>query len=124
MIKIYLLLNSLSYLIFSFWCIFKPEGTAKFLGYSFLNNSGRVEYAAVYAGLEIGMAAFFAICGFLPEMKLSGLIFAVCLYAGLIISRTSAAFYYGDVTTATYVVGGLEYALGIWGIILLVNEFR
>jgi hypothetical protein len=124
MIKFYLILNALSYLVFSLWCLVKPDDTAKSLGYSFLNNSGKVEYMSVYSGMELGFTAFFALCAFFPGLRLAGLVFAVCLYAGLMILRPISSIYYGHVTKMTYVVGGLEYALGIWGIILLVMELK
>jgi hypothetical protein len=122
--KLYLILNAFSYLVFSLWCLIKSGSTAKSLGYDFLNNSGKVEYLSVYTGMELGFTAFFAICAFFPGLRFAGLVFAVCLYVGLMILRPISAIYYGNVTKMTYVVGGLEYALGIWGIILLVMELK
>lgn len=123
MIKIYLLVNSVFYLLFSVWCLVKPKGTATFLGYDFLSNSGRVEYLSIYTGLEIGFTAFLGLCAFIPGMRVTGLLFCVCIYAGVMIVRPVSALIYGNVSKATYLVGGLEYILGIWGIILLIREY-
>lgn len=119
MLQSYLLLNSALYIVLAFWCLLKPTVTANYLGYNFLNNSGKIEYLTIYVGLEIGFAIFLAIAAFLPNIRLSGLIFCVCIYLGSMLIRTSCALFYGNVSKATYMVGGLEYLLGIWGVILL-----
>lgn len=124
MIQIYLLINAASYLGFSLWCLFKPDTTAKALGYHFLNNSGKVEYLSVYTGMELGFAVFFTVSAFHPAFRLGGLLFASCLYMGLMILRPISALHYGNVSKITYMVGTLEWVLGIWGIILLVMELR
>ena len=124
MIQIYLIVNAFFYLLFAVWCIFKPTDTATFLGYNFLNNSGKVEYLSIYTGLELGFTAFLALCAFYPGIRLAGLIFCVCTYAAIMIVRPACALYYGNVSKVTYMVGGLEYVLGIWGIILLIGELK
>ncbi len=124
MIQIYLLVNSLLYLILSIWCFIKPIGTAKYLGYTFLNNNGKIEYITVYAGLEIGIAVFLAIAGFSPSIKISGLIFCVCIYVGSMIIRTGGALFYGNISKETYMMGSLEYVLGILGLILLFKNIK
>lgn len=74
--------------------------------------------------MELGFAVFFALCAFYPGLKLAGLLFAVCIYLGLMILRTITAIHYGNVSKTTYMIGGLEYALGIWGIIILMMELK
>jgi len=123
MVKVYLLINAGFYLMFSLWCLFNPKGTATFQGYDFLNNSGKTEYLSVYAGLEFGFSVFLALSAFLPSARLAGLIFCVCIYGGLMIVRPIAAIVYGNVDKATYLIGSLEYVLGIVGIILLVRDY-
>ena len=105
-------------------CLLKPTGTANYLGYNFLNNSGKIEYLTVYVGLEMGISVFLAIAGFFPNIKFSGLIFCVCVYAGSMVIRTGSALFYGNVSKVTYMVGGLEYLLGIWGAILLFKNIN
>ena len=124
MIQIYLLVNSLLYMLLSVWCIFKPTTTASYLGYNFSNNSGKIEYLTVYVGLEMGFAVFLAIAALFPNIKLSGLIFCVCIYISSMIIRTACSLCYGHVSKPTYMLGGLEYAFGIWGLILLVSELK
>jgi hypothetical protein len=124
MAKAYLIVNSISYLVFALWCLFKPADTAQGLGYSFLNNGGKTEYMTVYGGMELGFCAFFALSAFYPKLMEAGLIFAVCLYLGLMLVRTITIINIGEVPKIIYIVGGLEYALGIWGAILLYIQLR
>ena len=124
MLQIYLLINSALYILLALWYLIKPTETANYLGYNFLNNSGKIEYLTVYVGLEMGFAAFLALAAFLPTIKLSGLIFCVCIYLGSMLIRTSSVLFYGNVSKVTYMVGGLEYILGIWGVVLLYKNIN
>lgn len=124
MIQIYLLINAVSYLGFSLWCLFKTDTTAKALGYHFLNNSGKAEYLSVYTGMELGFAVFFTLSACYPAFRLGGLLFASCLYLGLMILRLISVLHYGNVSKITYMVGALEWVLGVWGIALLVMELK
>ena len=124
MLQTYLLINSGLYILLALWCLIKPTETANYLGYNLVNNSGKIEYLTVYVGLEMGFAAFLALAAFLPTIKLSGLIFCVCIYLGSMLIRTSSVLFYGNVSKVTYMVGGLEYILGIWGVVLLFKNIN
>jgi hypothetical protein len=124
MIRSYFILNAVLYLLFSIWCLIKPGDTAKNLGYDFLNNSGKAEYAAVYIGMELGLCVFFSLCAYDSSLQKAGLIFATCFYLGLMIARTFAVVSMGNMSKATYIIGGLEYLLGLTGILLLWMELR
>lgn len=122
--QIYLLVNAFLYLLFTVWCLIKNETSAHFLGYGFLNNTGKVEYLTIYTGLQLGFTVFLSIAAFKEEMRFTALLFLVCLYLGIMITRTSTALYFGHLDKATYYVGGLEYVLGIWGVIILFLKTR
>jgi hypothetical protein len=74
--------------------------------------------------MELGFAVFFAVSAFYPSLRLGGLLFATCLYLGLMILRPISALHYGNVSKMTFIIGALEWALGIWGIILLMMELK
>lgn len=122
MVPVYLYFNALLYLLFSIWCLIKPTETATSLGYSFLDSNGKIEYTAVYAGMEFGFAAFFALCGFYSQMRLSGLVFAACIYTGLVFARVFSAIMNENISKTTYIIGGLELFLFIAGITLLIGQ--
>jgi hypothetical protein len=124
MIALYLYVNSFLYLIFSIWCLLKFHTTSSFLGYEFINNSGKVEYLTTYTGLQMGFAIFLGTVAHYENFRLHGLIFCVALYAGIVITRIGSSFYFGDLEKATYFVGALELTLCIGGILLLVHELK
>lgn len=70
----------------------------------------------------MGFAIFLVVSAYFQSLRLAGLLFCVAIYICIIITRTSTALYYGNVTKATYTVGALEYCLAIWGSILLFNH--
>ena len=80
MIQIYLLVNAFLYLLFTVWCLIKNETSAHFLGYGFLNNTGKVEYLTIYTGLQLGFTVFLSISAFQEGMRFTALLFLVCLY--------------------------------------------
>ena len=120
----YLYINAFLYFVFAVWCLIKLYGTSKFLGYQFVNDFGKVEYIAVYGGMQLGFSIFFIIMAYYPSFHTAGLIFSVAIYACIVILRTSSALYFGNIQKTTYIVGALEYCLCILGIILLVNNFK
>lgn len=124
MIQIYLYINAFFYFVFSVWCVMKLYATSNFLGYQFVDNSGKVEYMTVYGGMQLGFSVFFIIMAYYPSLNNAGLIFSVAIYSCIVILRTISALYFGNIQNATYMVGALEYILCIWGIILLVNNFK
>jgi hypothetical protein len=119
MIALYLYINTFLYLLLAVWCIVKFEGTSSFLGFSFSNNSGKVEYLTIYTGLQAGLALFLGFSGYYESLNIAGLVLCVAMYGCIVVTRTTTAIYYGNLTKATYMVGGLEYVLGIWGVVLL-----
>lgn len=121
--QIYLFVNAFLYLSFALWCIIKFLGTSGFLGYSFLNNSGKVEYLTIYTGLQMGFAIFLAVSAYFPALRLGGLLFCVAAYVCIILTRTLSGFYFGNLEKATFMIGALEYTLCIWGLILLVQNW-
>lgn len=88
----WLTLNALLYLALGVWCTLNPAGTATAIGYDLTNGSARSEYLTVYGGLEIGMAAFFAICAWRPDLRQAGLLFGVLSYGGIVLWRAITAF--------------------------------
>lgn len=111
---IYLYVNAFLYFLFAIWCTIKTEGSSKFLGYSFLNNSGRIEYITIYGGLQLGFGIFLLYCAY--KDRFDGVIFCIALYAGIVLARVSSILILRkDITSATYMVGSLELLLLLWG---------
>jgi hypothetical protein len=67
---------------------------------------GLLEFAAVYGGLEAGMGVFFLVCA-KPHLQRTGVLFALCAYAGIVLFRASAMVLYGSPTSG---IGWLLFA--------------
>jgi hypothetical protein len=118
----YLWINSLLYLLFAAWVTISPWRTAANIGFQTLSASGRSEYLVVYGGMELGFAAFFALTAFHAGHRRLGLLFALCLYAPIVMYRAITVLRYGPVSTTTLTVAALEVILLIWGAVLWVRH--
>ncbi len=110
MTRFYLYFNAALYLLFAIWCTLAPAGTAAGIGYVVLSPSGLSEFLAVYGGMELGFAAFFVWCSRRAER--TGLLFALCLYAPIVVWRwSSVATAHGPISSTTLATGVLETTL-------------
>lgn len=117
--EIYLWLNCILYFGFAAWCLLKPTATAAFSGLSFLNTSGRSEYFAVYVGMEAGWAVFYLLCVLQDELQYAGILFSVCVYAGIVVFRWISILQKGASSKNSYFIAILEILLLAWAILLL-----
>jgi hypothetical protein len=119
MLVAYLWLNAVLYLAFSAWCALRSEATASALGFTAMNAGGRVEYLAVYGGLQLGLGMLFAWCAWSPERHRFGLALALALYGGIVAFRVLGLLRHGPVPTLTQVTAAgealfLVLALALW----------
>ncbi|NNE42713.1 MAG: DUF4345 family protein [Gemmatimonadetes bacterium] len=116
--KAFLAVNAVMYTVFALWCTLQPRQTAEFLGLSLPGPPALSEFTAVYGGLEAGMAAFFALGLLKPSLRKAVLVFALCLYAGLFVFRTTVVVRYGAEVGNTLGAYGLELVFLVWAVIL------
>ena len=117
---VYLYANALMYLVFAGWMTFSPWRTAAAVGYETLSRSGKSEYLVVYGGLQLGLAAFFAVTALSAQTHRLGLLFALCLYASIVAYRVVTVIKFWPVEATTLWVGALEVALLLIAIALLL----
>jgi hypothetical protein len=114
----YLYLNAALYLSFALWMTLNPWKTATGVGYEVLSSSGRSEYLVIYGGLQLGLAIFFAATAASAEWQRLGIIFALCLYAPVVLYRIITVMKFGPVKSTTLAVGGMELLLLLGAVIL------
>lgn len=117
--SLFLWINGILYLIFSLWCFLMPSKAAGFVGFGLQNVSGKSEFLAVYAGLEMGMAIFFLFCANDPALKYAGVLFGTLMYLGINIFRGYSIARFGMVAVNTRILMLLEIAFAIWGLMLV-----
>jgi hypothetical protein len=119
---IYLWVNAALYLLFAAWVTLSPWRTAANIGFEKLSASGKSEYLVVYGGLELGLALFFAITALSDQHRRIGLIFALCLYAPIVLYRAVTVPLFWPVASTTLFVAALEVGLLLWGAVLLLRH--
>ncbi|HEY0230302.1 MAG TPA: DUF4345 domain-containing protein [Dokdonella sp.] len=118
MANVYLYFNAGLYALFALWCTLAPTRTAQGVGYESLSRSGLSEYLVVYGGLELGLGLFFFYCIQAGAQRI-GLVFAVLLYAPIVVYRIATVARQWPVSSTTLLVGTLEVllllaALALW----------
>jgi hypothetical protein len=121
MMAIYLWINALLYALFAAWTTLSPLKTSSSMGFEALSNSGRSEYLVVYGGIELGFALFFALTALNAQWQRLGLVFAVCLYAPIVLYRLVTVWKFWPVKALTLQVGVLEVVLLVVGLLLLMR---
>jgi hypothetical protein len=119
---IYLYINAALYLTFAIWMTLSPWKTAAAVGYQTLAPNGRSEFLVIYGGLQLGLAIFFAIVGATPNYHRLGILFALCLYAPIVIYRVVTVLKFEVNAGNTIAIGGLEVALLIGAIVLYLKS--
>jgi hypothetical protein len=117
---IYLWINAFLYLIFALWMTVLPQTTSRAVGYLSLSNSGRSEFLVVYGGLQLGLALFFAWTAYQSPRHTVGLVFALFLYAPIVLYRVITVVRFSPVEKATLVVGALEVLLLVGAVTILL----
>lgn len=115
----YLFFNAGIYLLLAIWCIALPDKTSTAVGFQLIAGSGRSEYLAVYGGLQIGLAIFYALCALKPELRLFGIIFSCCLYVPLFSCRVISLLRFEQIGHVTYITAALELVLTSWALYLV-----
>ncbi len=116
----YLYLNAALYLIFGVWMTVSPWKTAASVGYQELSAGGRSEFLTIYGGLQLGLAAFFAMTASVIEFRNAGVLFALCLYVPLVFYRAITVLKYWPVKNNTLMIGALELVLALGAIALSI----
>ena len=119
MSALYLWFNALTYAVFALWCTLQPTSTSQTLGYLSLSPSGQSEYATVYGGMQCGLALLFTLFAMKPELRRTGVLAAILLYAPIVLYRLISLTQNAPLETLTYAVAALEVtmliaAVAIW----------
>ncbi|MET0225195.1 MAG: DUF4345 domain-containing protein [Dokdonella sp.] len=110
MVNLYLYFNAGLYALFALWCTLAPTRTAQGVGYAALSRSGVSEYLVVYGGLQLGLGLFFLYCAQAGAQRI-GLVFALLLYAPIVVYRAATVARQWPVGITTLGVGSLELLL-------------
>lgn len=122
MTAVYFYANAALYLIFAVWMTLSPWKTAASVGYEALAANGRSEFLVIYGGLQLGLAAFFALVAATPAYHRIELLFSLCLYAPIVAYRLITLLKFEVKTGSTLAVAALEVVLLLVAIILYLKK--
>ncbi|MEI6233718.1 MAG: hypothetical protein WCT04_11735 [Planctomycetota bacterium] len=121
---VYLWLNAIIYLVFGLLCTLNLDKITAAQGFLKLDNNGRCEYLAVYGGMEIGFAIFYALCALKPAYRSAGILFSLCLYGGICTWRLTSLMFLSDISITTKSIAVLEVALLIGAALLFKTSIE
>lgn len=124
MIRIYFWANAAIYALFGLASMVNPDRMQRAVGYFTVDNSGSSEFLVIYAGLELGLAAYYMAAASSPAMFRPGLLFSTCLYGGIVAFRLPSLMIYHPVRTVTYVLAAGELLLLAGALLLLRRAGR
>lgn len=110
-------LYSVLYLAFAVWCTVGMSRTAPAMGFTTLTNGGRSEYLSIYGGLQVGLAIAFWLLARDPSWHRAGILFAIALYAPIVLFRLASVARFWPVESVTLGTAALEVVLlvvGVW----------
>jgi hypothetical protein len=120
--SLYLWINSVLYLLFALWCTASPWKTSANIGFTALSAGGRSEYLVIYGGLQLGLAAIFALLA-RGDISLQrfGITLSLCLYVPIVVYRLVTVARFWPVPGLTLIVGALEVTLLLVAFVLFLR---
>lgn len=118
----YLWFNAAMYIAFGLLCTLKHGKTTRAQGFLTLDNNGRCEYLVIYGGMELGFAAFYLACAMNTQFQGAGILFSLCVYAGIVTYRLTTLALFSNINTMTKTIAGLEVALLACAVLLFIKS--
>lgn len=117
MAALFLYANAALYLLFAAWCTVGMSRTAPAMGFTALTHGGRSEYLTIYGGLQVGLAIAFWMLARNANWHGPGILFAIALYAPIVLFRLISMARFWPVETVTLCTAVLEVvllAIALW----------
>src|SRR5690349_19060652 len=99
------------YVILAAWCAIQPQKTADSIGFTLQEGSGQSEYLTVYGGLQLAAGLLFLLPLARDEATPWMLTACLVIHACLVLFRSAGFFLYSGISTTTYVLAAIEWAV-------------
>lgn len=117
MAALYLWINAALYVVIAVICLLRPTATAAQVGFGALTRGGLSEFITVYGGMELGLAAFFAVCAWHGDWQKIGVVLAICIYVPIAACRVITLMT-TDASHANWMLFSLEATLAVLAVVL------
>ncbi len=85
-----LAITGFSFAAYGLFIVFKPDVIARLLGFAFKDANARVEFIAMYGGLQVALGVMCSAGLFYPELRQGGLLLCLLAMGGMALSRLVA----------------------------------
>lgn len=109
--RIFLAVVGAAYVLLAAWCVVSPRSTAASVGFDLRPGSGQSEYLTVYGGLQLGLGLFFLWPLYRESSTESVLIGCLMVHAAIVLFRTISFLRYSGISTTTFTLAGVEWAI-------------
>lgn len=94
--EIALAATGISFAAYGLFILFKPDVIARLIGYEFKNANARVEFIAMYGGLEVAVGVMCLAGLVFPDLRYGGLWLSLLVVGGLALTRLVALLVSGQ----------------------------
>ena len=117
MLRIFLIISVFIWLPYGLFCFFLPEFASLFNGVEPANETGLIEFRAIYGGLQSGMGLMTLYALYNSRLERPVLFMFIFLCGGMGLGRFMASDFSADVSFYTYMALILELAtaaIALW----------
>jgi hypothetical protein len=111
MSRIFLAIVGAAYVLLAAWCAVAPGQTSKSVGFELQPGSGQSEYLVIYGGLQLALGLVFLWPLVRPQEVAFPLLACLIVHACLVLFRMASFALYGNISSTTYFLSGVEWAI-------------
>jgi len=111
MVRIFLAVVGIAYVLLAGWCVASPRQTSRAVGYDVQPGGGQSEYLVVYGGLQAALGLIFLWPLLRADYAMPALEACLLTHGCLVLFRTIGFFIYSGIGATTVLLAGSEWAI-------------
>lgn len=124
MMRFFLTLIGIIYVLFAIWCAVAPDATSQAVGFIVKPGSGQSEFLTVYGGLELALGIVFLWPLYQKEVTRFSLYVCMIVHGCLVLFRTIGFFVFTGFGSTTYSLAGGEWLIFLMSLTLCILTKR
>lgn len=124
MMRFFLTLIGIIYVLLAIWCAVAPDATSQAVGFIVKPGSGQSEFLTVYGGLELALGIVFLWPLYQKEVTRFSLYVCMIVHGCLVLFRTIGFFVFTGFESTTYSLAGGEWLIFLMSLTLCILTKR
>lgn len=124
MMRFFLTLIGIIYVLLAIWCAVAPDATSQAVGFIVKPGSGQSEFLTVYGGLELALGIVFLWPLYQKEVTRFSLYVCLIVHGCLVLFRTIGFFVFTGFGSTTYSLAGGEWLIFLMSLTLCILTKR